>query len=81
MDTGQTLRQPETQVKINRAKASDLGIRVEDIASSLRTMVGGERISFYREADEQYDVRLRLMTDYRKDALVISQLYVPAREG
>ncbi|MEK6681872.1 MAG: efflux RND transporter permease subunit [Nitrospirota bacterium] len=79
VDTGQTLRQPETQVKINRAKASDLGIRVEDIASSLRTMVGGERISFYREADEQYDVRLRLMTDYRKDALVISQLYVPAR--
>lgn len=79
VDTAQALRQPETQVKINRAKASDLGIRVEDIASSLRTMVGGERVSFYREADEQYDVRLRLIGDYRKDTSVISQLYVPAR--
>ena len=79
VDTGQALRQPETQVKINRAKASDLGIRIEDIASSLRTMVGGERISFYREADEQYDVRLRSMGDYRKNQSVISQLYVPAR--
>ncbi|MFZ3064999.1 MAG: efflux RND transporter permease subunit [Nitrospirota bacterium] len=79
VDTAQALRQPETQVKINRAKASDLGIRVEDIASSLRTMVGGERVSFYREADEQYDVRLRLIGDYRKNTSVISQLYVPAR--
>lgn len=79
VDTGQALRQPETQVRINRAKASDLGVRVEDIASSLRTMVGGERVSFYREADEQYDVRLRLMADYRKDPSVISQLYAPAR--
>ncbi|MEK6678010.1 MAG: efflux RND transporter permease subunit, partial [Nitrospirota bacterium] len=79
VDTAQALRQPETQVKINRAKASDLGIRVEDIASSLRTMVGGERVSFYREADEQYDVRLRLISDYRKNTSVISQLYVPAR--
>lgn len=79
VDTGQALRQPETQVRINRAKASDLGVRVEDIASSLRTMVGGERVSFYREADEQYDVRLRLIGDYRKNTSVISQLYVPAR--
>lgn len=79
VDTGQALRQPETQVKINRAKASDLGIRMEDVASSLRTMVGGERISFYREADEQFDVRLRLISDYRKDPSVIAQLYVPAR--
>ncbi len=79
VDTGQALRQPETQVRINRAKASDLGVRVEDIASSLRTMVGGERVSFYREADEQYDVRLRLMADYRKNPSVISQLYAPAR--
>lgn len=79
VDTGQALRQPETQVRINRAKASDLGVRVEDIASSLRTMVGGERVSFYRESDEQYDVRLRLIGDYRKNPSVISQLYAPAR--
>ncbi len=79
VDTGQALRHPETQVRIDRAKASDLGVRVEDIASSLRTMVGGERVSFYREGDDQYDIRLRLIADYRKDAAVISQIYVPSR--
>ena len=49
VDTGQALRHPEVQVHIDRKKASDLGVRVEDIASALRTQVGGERISFYRE--------------------------------
>ncbi|MGH7363506.1 MAG: efflux RND transporter permease subunit, partial [Candidatus Methylomirabilales bacterium] len=57
-DTAQALRHPEVQVHIDRRKAADLGVSVEAIASSLRTMVGGERVTLYREAGEQYDVRL-----------------------
>src|SRR5262249_19088843 len=60
LDTAQALRQPEVQVHIDRQKASDLGVRVDAIASTLRTMVGGEKVGFFREAGEQYDVRLRL---------------------
>src|SRR5574337_464389 len=43
VDTGQAQRRPEVQVRIDRQKASDLGIRAEDIALTLRTMVGGEK--------------------------------------
>jgi HAE1 family hydrophobic/amphiphilic exporter-1 len=81
VDTSQAQRRPEVQVWIDRKKASDLGIRAEDIALALRTMVGGEKVGFYREGGEQYDVRLRLMDDYRKDASVISALTVPAVNG
>ena len=81
VDTSQAQRRPEVQVWIDRKKASDLGIRAEDIALALRTMVGGEKVGFYREGGEQYDVRLRLMDDYRKDASVISALTVPAANG
>jgi len=81
VDTAQTQRQPELQVRIERQKASDLGIKVESIASALRTMVGGEKAGFYRELGEQYDVRVRLKEDYRKDASVISDLTVPAADG
>ena len=81
VDTAQALRHPEVQVHIDRKKASDLKVSIDSIASSLRTMVGGERVTTYREADEQYDVRLRLMEDYRKDASVISQLTVPSSNG
>ncbi len=78
LDTAQTQRQPELQVLIDRQRASDLGVRVDGIASALRTMVGGEKAGFYREAGEQYDVRIRLQEPFRKDASVISVLTVPA---
>ena len=81
LDTAQTQRQPELQVVIDRKKASDLGVKVESIASALRTMVGGEKAGFYREAGEQYDVRVRLKEDYRKDASVISELMVPGGDS
>lgn len=81
VDTAQVQRQPEVQVRIDRKKASDLGVSVEAIASSLRTMVGGEKVTFYREGGEQYDVRLRLLADYRKDQGVISQLSIPSKDG
>ena len=42
VDTTLSVRQPELRVQINRQKASDLGIKVEDVASTLRTLVGGE---------------------------------------
>ena len=69
LDTAQALRQPEVQVHIDRQRASDLGVRVESVASALRTMVGGEEVGFYREGGEQYDVRLRLKEDARRDSL------------
>ncbi|MDD5558908.1 efflux RND transporter permease subunit [Candidatus Methylomirabilis sp.] len=81
VDTSQAQRRPEVQVQIDRQKASDLGIRAEDVALTLRTMVGGEKVGFYREGGEQYDVRLRLKDDYRKDASVISALTVPTVTG
>src|SRR5574337_675206 len=81
VDTSQAQRRPEVQVQIDRQKASDLGIRAEDVALTLRTMVGGEKVGFYREGGEQYDVRLRLEDDYRKDESVISALTVPAAAG
>jgi HAE1 family hydrophobic/amphiphilic exporter-1 len=81
LDTAQSLRQPEVQVHIDRQKASDLGVRADAIASALRTLVGGEEVGFYREAGEQYDVRLRLKEDFRKDPAAISELTVPGSGG
>jgi HAE1 family hydrophobic/amphiphilic exporter-1 len=81
LDTAQALRQPEVQVRIDRQKASDLGVRVDTVAAALRTMVGGEKVGFYREAGEQYDLRIRLDEGYRKDASGLPALMVPAANG
>jgi len=81
LDTGQALRQPEVQVRIDRQKASDLGVRVDTVAGALRTMVGGEKVGFYRELDEQYDVRLRLREAFRERPEALENLFVPAGDG
>jgi len=78
VDTTLARRKPEIRVLIDRDKAADLGVGVDGIASSLRTMVGGEEATRYKEADDQYVVRLRLQDDFRKNAQVISELYVPS---
>jgi len=81
LDTSLAARRPEVRVHIDRQKAADLGVRVAAIAGSLRTMVGGEKVSTFREEDEQYNVRLRLMQDFRNSPQVISQVMVPGAGG
>jgi HAE1 family hydrophobic/amphiphilic exporter-1 len=81
LDTAQALRQPEVQIHIDRQKASDLGVRVDAVASALRTMVGGEEVGFFREAGEQYDIRLRLAESYRGAAADLPVLMVPSGTG
>ena len=81
LDTAQAYRQPEVQVHIDRQKASDLGVRADAIATALRTMVGGEKVGFYREGGEQYDVRLRLKEGHRSTPGPLPNLMVPASDG
>ena len=50
----------ELAVNIDRQRAADLGIRVEDIGRSLRAALDGLVVSDFIEGDRQYDVRLRL---------------------
>jgi len=52
-------RKPELRVEIDREKASQFGLRVQDIADTIRTLVGGEIVGTYRENDDLYDVWLR----------------------
>jgi hydrophobic/amphiphilic exporter-1 (mainly G- bacteria), HAE1 family len=79
IDSSLSLGNPELKVKVDREKAADLGVRVSDVASALRTMVSGEeRITKYKEGDEQYDVRLRVLARDRGDGGAISQLMIPS---
>ena len=45
VDTSLSLRKPELRVNIDRERASDLGIPVQAIASTLNVLVGGEPVS------------------------------------
>lgn len=79
LDTSFAYAKPELQVRIDRDRAQDLGVKVEDIATSLRTMVGGEEdITKYKEGDELYPVRTRVDREFRDRPETVSALYVPS---
>lgn len=73
------LNNPELQVTIDRQLASDLGVRVSDIAGAVRLLMSGEdEISTFKEDSEQYPVTMRLMPGQRDDPTVVSRLLVPS---
>jgi hydrophobic/amphiphilic exporter-1 (mainly G- bacteria), HAE1 family len=83
-DTTLKLDKPELRVEIDRERAANLGVEIEDIAEALRIMVGGdERVSRYRDpsVSEEYDVQVRLTESDRSDVSHISSLFVPRRGG
>lgn len=57
---------PEYRIRINRERASDLGVSIAAIASNVRYMVDGVVATQYQEGDKQYDVRVRLAEKDRK---------------
>jgi hydrophobic/amphiphilic exporter-1 (mainly G- bacteria), HAE1 family len=69
---------PEIAVHINRDKAADLGVQVADVASALRLLVGGVKVSTYEEGSEQYEVHVRADQAYRANVEGLSLLTVPS---
>src|SRR5205823_3297648 len=73
------LNSPEMQVTIDRVRASDLGVRVADIALAVRLLMSGEdQISTFKEGAEQYPVTMRLLPGQRDDPAALSRLLVPS---
>ncbi len=73
------LNNPEMQVTIDRARASDLGVRVADIAGAVRLLMSGEdQISTFKEGPEQYPVTMRLLPSQRDDPAALSRLLIPS---
>lgn len=51
---------PELKVEVDREKATALGLNMSDIASSMKTFIGGTTAARYRERGETYDIYVRL---------------------
>ncbi|MFN7949705.1 MAG: efflux RND transporter permease subunit [Blastocatellia bacterium] len=70
---------PELRVTLDRARAAELGVRASDVASAVRLMMSGEdQITTYREAGEQYPVKIMLDEKQRSDREILSRLMVPS---
>src|SRR2546427_749246 len=81
VDVDSTLRldKPELRVAIDRQPAADLPVATQQSASALRLMVGGDdQVSRFHDptVNDDYDVQVRLMPQFRGNLSTISRLYV-----
>jgi len=77
-DTSFDATQPELRINIDRTRAADLGVNIDTLANNLRTLVGGEEVSEFKDGDDQFIVRLRLDEPFRANPLAMGDLLVAA---
>jgi HAE1 family hydrophobic/amphiphilic exporter-1 len=78
VDTSLRVGKPEMSVRLDRPKAADLGVQISDAADALRLLVGGDQVTTYNEAGEQYEVHLRAEEQQRGSEAAIARLTVPS---
>jgi HAE1 family hydrophobic/amphiphilic exporter-1 len=69
---------PELRIRIDRARAGDLGVRVGDIAQALNTLVAGQKVSTFNAGTDQYDVRVRAVGEFRASVEGLRRMIVPS---
>jgi multidrug efflux pump subunit AcrB len=73
--------QPQLSVKVNRQRAEDLGIQVEEIADTLRAMVDGLKVAELNVNDRSIPVRIESAAGAINDPSDLSNLFVPSATG
>jgi hydrophobic/amphiphilic exporter-1 (mainly G- bacteria), HAE1 family len=72
---------PEYEVLIDRDRAADLGVSVDDLGRAVRALIGGQQFSTFEEDGETLDVRVRLAEHQRSDSTDVLAVPVRTRGG
>lgn len=67
---------PQLRVEINRERAADLGVSVQEVGRTLESMMGSRRVTTYVEDGEEYDVILQAQQENRGSPSDLNNLYV-----
>ncbi len=72
---------PEILFHVDPAKTGDLGVTNDNIASSVRALINGERATVFRKDGQDIDVMVRLKSGDRQGIDAIRGIVVPTRSG
>jgi HAE1 family hydrophobic/amphiphilic exporter-1 len=78
VDTSFKNSQPEVEIRVDRTRAPEYGLSLQQIAQAVSDNVGGNIDSKYRDPSDgqQYDIRVQLAYDYRNNPLQIGNIIV-----
>jgi hydrophobic/amphiphilic exporter-1 (mainly G- bacteria), HAE1 family len=72
---------PELRVQIDRKRAADLGIRVEDVSQTVNALMAGQKVTTFNAASDQYDVLLKAQDAFRRAPETLAAATVRSASG
>ncbi|MBW8852117.1 MAG: efflux RND transporter permease subunit [Xanthomonadales bacterium] len=72
---------PQMRVEIDRVRAADLGVSVNEIGRTLETMMGSRRVTTFVDNGEEYDVMLQAGRAARATPADLAAIQVRGRDG
>jgi multidrug efflux pump len=79
LDSDYRIGQPELHIIPDRDLAADIGVSIDDVATTLNALVGGVRVGKYSSGGRRVDVRLKLLAAQRTRPEDINRLKVRTR--
>ena len=80
-DSDLDFNQPVVRVKIDRSKASDLGITMASVGNTLATLLGGNYVNRFNLEGRSYQVIPQVPRDRRLSPEALGGYYVPTTTG
>jgi multidrug efflux pump len=78
-DTDLRLNKPELLIEVDRDRAADQGVAVDQVARTVETMLGGRNVTRYKRGSDQYDVIVQTVAAGRATPDDIEKLFVRTR--
>jgi multidrug efflux pump len=78
-DTDLRLNKPEIFLEVDRDRAADAGVSVDQVARTVETMLGGRAVTRYKRDADQYDVLVQTESRGRTTPEDIDKLFVRGR--
>jgi multidrug efflux pump len=81
LDTDYKESQPDVRVQIDRARAADLGVSIEDIGKTLELMFGEREVSTFVNRGDEYPVIMRARAQDRATSSDLANTFVRSTNG
>jgi multidrug efflux pump subunit AcrB len=81
LDSDADLAMPELRIIPDRARCADLGISMQDVATSLNALVGGVLAGKFSSGDRRMDIRVRLLSGQRSRPEDLQNIRLRTRSG
>ncbi|HYD13110.1 MAG TPA: efflux RND transporter permease subunit [Allosphingosinicella sp.] len=81
LDSDYKENKPQLRIRVDTARAGDLGVSVADVSNALQTLLGSRRVTTYTDRGREYRVVVQAEQNARTTQDNLAQIYVRSRTG